>query len=277
MHIIKKAAALAAALVLGLSLAACGREVTRESDAFMDAVKEAYATTLGSGYPAYEYTTNAFMREGNIISYTDENFTSEVGVDVSEYSGTIDWEALKAQGFQFAFIRIGYRGYGEDGTLNLDPAYTENIQNAKAAGFEVGVYFFAQAINEEEAAEEAAFVLEQLGDTELDLPIVYDPENIEGTEARTDGLTREQFTANTAAFCKAITDAGYDTAFYCNLTWQTLHLNLSQLADYPIWYADSSEKPQTPDMFEFWQYAESVTLDGIEGSFDLNIRLIPNE
>ena len=96
---------------------------------------------------------------------------------------------VKADGYEFAFIRIGFRGYGKEGIIKTDKMFHENIKKAQAAGLDVGVYFFAQAISEEEAIEEANFVLEQLNGYELQMPVVYDPESILHSDARTNPVT----------------------------------------------------------------------------------------
>ena len=62
--------------------------------------------------------------------------------------------------------------------------------------------FFSQAVNEEEAKDEADFVLEHLKGQELQMPVVYDPEHILEDEARTDGVTGEQFTKMRRYFVK---------------------------------------------------------------------------
>lgn len=138
----------------------------------------------------------------------------------------------------------------------------------------MGVYFFSQAVNEEEAKEEADFVLEHLKGKELQMPVVYDPEHILEDEARTDGVTGEQFTQNAKVFCKEIEEAGYDAMIYSNMLWEAYELDLKVLEEYPIWYADYELKPQTPYRFEFWQYTNQGAVDGIEGETDLNIQLI---
>lgn len=139
----------------------------------------------------------------------------------------------------------------------------------------MGVYFFAQAINEEEAKEEAEFVLEHIAGYELQLPVVYDPESILDDEARTDDVSGEQFTKNTEVFCSMIEEAGYQPMIYSNMLWEAYELNLEYLEGYPIWYADYEPLPQTPYHFDFWQYTNEGSVDGIEGRTDLNIQLIP--
>ena len=83
------------------------------------------------------------------------------GIDVSEHQGKIDWQEVRSAGFDFAFIRIGYRGYSV-GRIKPDDCARENLAGAKAAGPDVGVYFYAQAISPEEAAEEARWCLDFL-------------------------------------------------------------------------------------------------------------------
>lgn len=216
-----------------------------------------------------------FVRNGHRMSYEDQYYRSEQGIDVSGYNGEIDWERVKASGIEFAFIRLGYRGYTEGG-LNLDSRFEENIQGALSAGLKVGVYFFAQAINEEEAREEADFVLEHIRGYKVVLPVVYDPEDIQD-EARTDGISKEQFTANTLAFCKRIEEAGYEPAIYCNAAWQAWHLDMTQLTGILTWYADFTEYPQSSYHFEIWQYSNKGRVDGIAEDLDvdMDIRILP--
>ena len=83
---------------------------------------------------------------------------TRTGVDVSSHQGFIDWEAVAADNIQFAMLRIGYRGSTEGG-IRADELFETNLKGAQSAGLDVGVYFFSQAINVEEAREEAAFVL----------------------------------------------------------------------------------------------------------------------
>ena len=241
---------------------------------FVDAYGELHQMEVNPDVVPNPYEKKAFLHNGNGMSYGDEGYDYRLGIDVSHYQGEIDWEKVKASGIEFVFIRLGFRGYGQDGTLKLDTNFEKNIQGARAAGLDVGVYFFAQAINEKEAAEEAEFVLENLLEYDLQMPVVYDPESILHEEARTDHVTGEQFTKNTKAFCESIEEAGYDAMIYCNMLWQAFELDLEELSDYPIWYADYEEYPQTPYHFEIWQYSNEGTVDGILGNVDLNIQMI---
>lgn len=269
-------------LALSLFLTGCGmsQKTTKEEAeilSFVDAFGESYEVEVNPDIAPKIYQDSGFTREGDTLYYEDDTFSSRLGVDVSYHQGEINWEKVKADGYEFAMIRIGYRGYGEEGTLNLDKRFHENIQNAQKAGLDVGVYFFAQAINEDEALEEAEFVLEQLMSYDLQMPVVYDPESILHEEARTDDVTGEQFTKNTKVFCERIQEAGFEAMIYSNMLWEAYELDLEELSAYLIWYADYEALPQTPYDFTMWQYTDSGSVDGIEGAVDLNIELVKKE
>ncbi len=129
---------------------------------FVDAYGESHQMEVNPDVEPNLYDKKTFLHNGNGMSYGGEDYSYRLGIDVSHYQGDIDWEKVKASGIEFVFVRLGYRGYGEDGTLKLDTNFEKNIQGARAAGLDVGVYFFAQAVNEKEAIEEAEFVLENL-------------------------------------------------------------------------------------------------------------------
>ena len=207
------------------------------------------------------------------IAYFDENYESLQGIDVSDHQGEIDWEAVADAGYEFVFVRVGFRGYGE-GTLNEDSMAIEYMQGAEAAGLEVGAYFFSQALDEEEAAEEALFAVDVIkrSGVRMTLPLVYDPEFIEGTEGRADNLSREQISANAHAFKEAAEKAmKCKTALYTNLYWENNYFDNETLNDFEIWYADYEEAPQTPYHFTWWQYSETGSVPGIKGEMDLNL------
>jgi len=192
------------------------------------------------------------------------------GIDVSYYQGAIDWEQVKASGIEFAMIRLGYRGYGQEGKLVEDKLYRQNIQGALDAGLKVGVYFFSQAITVEEALEEADYVLERLEGYALSMPVVYDWEYI-SAEARTANMDRRTLTDCYIAFCEKIEAAGYTPMPYFN-TYQSRNLmNLCELERWPFWLALYSSRMTFPYRIEMWQYTDSGKVPGIEGNVDINL------
>lgn len=98
------------------------------------------------------------------------------GIDVSSYQKTIDWNKVKADGIDYAFVRVAFRGYGDAGTLNTDGKFAENLKNAPAAGVKTGAYIYSQAITVKEAVEEANFILKHIKGYDVTLPVVIDYE-----------------------------------------------------------------------------------------------------
>ena len=84
---------------------------------FVDAHGERYTVEINEAVAKNPYDKALFVKNENKISYEDKKYTSRLGVDVSVFQGDIDWEQVKAAGYEFAILRIGYRGYGEEGTL----------------------------------------------------------------------------------------------------------------------------------------------------------------
>jgi len=240
---------------------------------FIDAWGEWHDMKVDPDVEKHSYDWSCLTNTEEGIFYTgDDRYDMRRGVDVSEHQGSVDWERVKAAGYEFVILRIGYRGYGTAGNLYVDAMFHENIAGAKAAGLDVGVYIFSQAVNEQETLEEAELVLENLKGYRLELPVVFDPERIRDDTARTDGVPGEQFTENTLLFCEKIKEAGYQPMVYSNLVWEAFEFDMEKLADYPIWYADYEPAPQTPYRFTFWQYSEKGQVDGIEGGVDLNVQ-----
>ena len=121
--------------------------------------------------PENTYDTAKFVEDSGLIRYQDG--AAVWGVDVSEFQGAIDWQQVKDAGAGFAILRLGWRGSTEGG-LNLDTTFQQNYEGATAAGLPVGVYFFSQAVTEEEAREEAAFTLDALEGKTIAYPVVFD-------------------------------------------------------------------------------------------------------
>ena len=128
---------------------------------FVDEQQNKYEINANPYVPALDYNKAAFLLDGDRMSYGETEYGYRFGIDVSYYQEKIDWQKVAADGVEFAMIRLGYRGWS-DGELCMDERFIENIQGAQAAGIDVGVYFFTQAVNESEAKAEAEYVIAQL-------------------------------------------------------------------------------------------------------------------
>lgn len=230
--------------------------------------------TVQREVPRSRYKEDHFlMDEQGRMSYKNLHGEARLGIDVSYYQEDIDWKAVADDGVEFAIIRVGYRGYGS-GAIKLDQRFEENLQEAKAAGLEVGVYFFSQAITPQEAVEEADFVLAVLAGRELEYPIVFDWEWIEpGKNARTDHMTGQTMTECAAAFAQRIEAEGYAPMIYFNTDMGYLDYELAQLKDWPFWLARYSTQPDFYYDFDLWQFSHTGQVAGIQGNVDLNLDL----
>ncbi len=197
-----------------------------------------------------------------------------LGIDVSKYQGDIDWKAVKASGVQFVIIRCAYRGYGT-GVLVEDVNFKRNLAGAKAAGLDIGIYIFSQAINEVEAVEEASACLNYLNGMKIKYPIFIDIETSGGNgSGRADGLTVTQRTNVAIAFCETIKNAGYKPGVYANKNYLTNKMDASKLNKYYIWLAQYAEKPTYAGEYDMWQYTSKGKVAGISGNVDMNLSYI---
>ena len=194
------------------------------------------------------------------------------GIDVSKWNREIDWEAVKAAGVEFAIIRCGYRG-SVTGTLVEDPYFYQNLQGAKKAGIQVGLYFFTQATNAVEAVEEASMVLCLNGGQPLEYPIFIDTEGA-GGNGRADHLDTAVRTQVCEAFCETIENAGYRAGIYASRNWFYNNLDMSRLDENVIWLAEYREHPEYEGKYQMWQYTADGSIDGIEGRVDFNISFL---
>lgn len=215
---------------------------------------------------------NLVVTENNEYRYYEnEQLVTHKGIDVSSYQGAINWQQVAADGVEYAIIRLGIRGYGSEGRLVLDEYFIRNIEGATAAGVEVGVYFFTQALTPEEAREEADFVIEALSPYNLQCTVVLDVEDVNASSARTNVLTMEQWTDNCIAFFDRIEEAGYRPMIYGNLKTFMLMLDLTRIERYPKWFAAYTPYFYYPYAFDIWQYTDSAKVAGITGNVDMNI------
>ncbi len=202
--------------------------------------------------PAADFSAGA---DGS-VTYTGTAYRALQGIDVSTFQQDIDWQAVADSGIAFAVIRAGYRGYGKGGIVE-DDRFRQNV------------------------AEEAQWLVDAARDYKIDMPLVFDWENIDqstvaaGDTVRTAEMTGEDVTACAAAFCETVTAAGYDAAVYGN-RWQGYYdYDFAQLKDYAFWVS----APGTADDFyyahDFWQYSYDGTVPGVSGSVDRDLWFVP--
>lgn len=214
---------------------------------------------------------NFIHTEDELIEYYDNGeLISHKGIDVSRYQEKIDWKKVAEEDVEYAFIRLGIRGYTE-GEIKEDDTFEDNINGALNNGIEAGVYFFTQATSVEEAEEEAQYVLDAIEPYDVTYPVVIDVEAVNSENARTAELTKEERTEYCIAFCEMIKQAGYTPMIYGNLKTFMLLLDMEQLEDYDKWFAYYDTELYFPYNVRVWQYTDTGSIEGIDTDVDINI------
>ena len=208
------------------------------------------------------------MDENGVVAYPD----AIQGIDVSSHQQQIDWEAVYQDGIRFAILQIGFRGYNESGSLNVDSRFEENYENARAAGISVGAYFYSQATSVAEAREEAEFVLDTLDGRKLELPVFYDWEEV--SKGRTAGFANTLVSDYAETFCGAITDGGYAPGVYFSQSYGYMLLNLERLQNCAFWLAEYSSYQSFGYAVHFWQYTGQGHVAGIDVQVDRNLMYV---
>lgn len=197
-----------------------------------------------------------------------KNDDTQIGIDVSKWQGDIDFSKLKASGVEFVIIRVGSSN-GLNGENFVDSKFIQNVKNANAVGIPVGIYFYSYASTIDRAISDAKWIVEQIKDYKVDLPIAFDWENW-GSFNKFDvsffGLT------NIAkGFMDTIKDAGYDAMLYSSKTYLE---NIWLPTSYPVWLAHYTKNTNYTGDYSFWQICSNGRVDGISGDVDINIRYI---
>ena len=239
-----------------------------------------------TGWQTIDGATYYFDKDGNkvtgsqVIQGIQYTFSSEgvrsgtIGIDVSKYQTSINWQKVKNAGINFVIIRCGYRGYGS-GVLVQDPMFASHITGARGAGLRVGIYFFSQAITEAEAVEEASMAVKLANQYGINMPIAIDSEYAAGGRGRADGLSKSARTKITVAFCNTVASAGYKPMVYASKSWFSSHLDVSQFpSSYRIWVAHYAEKCGYTGRYDIWQNTSKGSVDGVKGNVDMNISSI---
>lgn len=197
-----------------------------------------------------------------------ENDGQSAGIDVSAHQGKIDWAQVKASGIEFAMIRCGFRGYTA-GSIYEDAYFKSNIKGAVNNGIMVGIYFYSVAMNEEEALQEAAWVVEAIKSYRITYPVVYDFEDF--NRGRTKGISSAQATSNAITFLNYVASKGYTPMMYASKNDITSNFDRSRLSGYKFWLAHYTSETNYTGSYQMWQYTSKGSVPGISGGVDMNV------
>lgn len=190
-----------------------------------------------------------------------------MGIDVSHHQGKIDWAQVKASGVEFAIIRVGYRGQTSGGIYE-DAYFKTNMKGAIANGIKVGVYFYSTAINENEALEEAVWVVKKIAPYSITYPVVYDFEDFNAKRCiNVDGA---QATSNALTYLNFVKANGYEPMMYASKNDITKRMSRSSF-NCKFWLAHYTSQTDYTGNVNMWQYTSKGTVPGISGWTDMNI------
>lgn len=220
-----------------------------------------------------ENNTTSTPTEPSEPEYTDfteilnnyKNDDNEIGIDVSKWQGDIDFSKVKNAGASFVMIRVGSQS-GTGGDYVLDPTFKQNIENALKNDLKVGVYFYSYADSKKEAQKQANWVIKQIKDYEISLPVVFDFESFDSFNQMELSIFGLNEVAN--SFIETINDAGYEgvlygSKYYLNAIWK-YHTA-------PVWLAHYTDQTNYDGEYFMWQMCDDGKIDGIDGYVDIDI------
>jgi fibronectin type 3 domain-containing protein/GH25 family lysozyme M1 (1,4-beta-N-acetylmuramidase) len=271
-----------------------------ESRILKSSSRSATPSILGATSYTSSFLTNSFTTIGDFTGTTYyhkaeyEDLTLLNGIDVSWWqtvskdsanyrkASAVNWEKVHDAGVDFAFVRVASRDTS-GGTLYEDTCADSHIQGALANDINVGLYVFSQALTEDEAVEEAEYVIglvDKYG-WDVTMPIVMDREAGSYKRLTAGKLSKSKETSVIQAFADTVSDEGYSACVYASYTWFKNYVNTSSLDNCSLWIArynnttTSNSKSGTAysDVaydYEFWQYSSTAKVDGYSGSLDVN-------
>lgn len=188
------------------------------------------------------------------------------GIDISHWNGNIDFAKVKAAGYNFVIIKAG----GSDKGFYKDVKFEENYKKAKAAGLNVGAYYFVgkNFLGAEAGAADARRFVELLKGKQFEYPVYLD---IETTSAQKKALA----TIASKAFCEYMEKAGFFVGIYASdISGFKDKLDTSKLIEFAKWVARYGNKPQYVKDPGMWQHSSKGSVKGISGSVDLDISFV---
>ena len=217
--------------------------------------------TIKDKQPSLVTTTTDFK---NIYKKYKTNNTL-IGLDLSKWQEQVDFDKIKAQGVEFVMLKIG--GQSEkSGKLELDPYFINNIEEALKRELKVGVYFYSHATSTDEARKQAGWVVKNLKEYPLSLPIAFDWENWNQYTSYHLSFHTLNNIANT--FFTTLETKNYQTMlysskYYLDTVWYK--------EEYNIWLAHYTTDSKDKAEYNMWQLCNDGKIEGINNLVDIDI------
>lgn len=252
--------------------------------------KTTKATTSATSTTTTEATTSATTTEATTSATTTEAETSTTttlttaatttvttqvgqfpngeyknGIDVSQWQWIIDWQAVKNSGqVDYAIIKAGWGKHANQ----IDPFFRANMEQAQAAGIDVGIYWFSYAMSVEEAKQEALACMEVIKDYSFNYPVYYDFEY----QYALNNLSYATLSAMIEVFCTTLEENGYNVGVYGSGSDLEYRIYRHVLEKRPVWVAeyDTPNVAWYKGTYGMWQYSPRGRIDGISYDVDLN-------
>ncbi len=219
---------------------------------------------INEDIPQNKYDFKNLTYEKPLMNYREDGkIVSKCGVDISANQGEVDFSKLKSAGCDFVMIKVGARGYSS-GNIVTDVNLEDNLKAAKKAGLDIGVYFCSQAVNKSEAREEADELMDAISGYNIKYPVAFVMENVDDDMARIEALDQAERTQIAKAFMNRVEDAGYTPMIYGDKEWLLTMVDMEDLQDYEVWFAQDSDEPEYPYEFAMWQYDSDASIKGIK-------------
>ena len=193
-------------------------------------------------------------------------------IDVSRYQGEINWAEVATAGYKGAMLKtvstnrkLSKRADG----LYIDPTFERNYRNARAAGLDVGVYYYTYATNKDMVNAELALLRQAVYGKELTLPVAVDVE-----DNRLGNLDKQSLTDLTAYALHEVEQLGFYAQLYTYTSFAKAHLFVggAALRPYDVWLADYTGKtPKVNFKYNAHQHTSDGRVPGISGNVDLNV------
>ena len=235
------------------------------------------ATDSSNNKSSHELTINVIEPNNSdnnsletVTNYSDiyskfKNDNTKIGIDVSHHQKDIDFNKLKDSNVEFVFIRVGY-GYNKDGKNVLDEKFKNNIEGFNKVKIPVGIYFFSYAENIKEAKNQAKWVIKQVKDYKIDLPIVFDWEN--WGDFKNYNLSLHDLNNIASSFISEVEREGYKGMLYSSKNY----LKYAWYGnDYDVWIAHYNENSSYENVYKMWQICDDGKIDGVDTKIDIDI------
>ncbi len=220
------------------------------------------------------YEPSSSSKEGSSTpSYTDfnevvatyKNDNTKIGIDVSHWQGDIDFEKVKDAGVEFVFIRVGTSN-GIGGDYILDRKFKQNIEGFLEADIPVGIYYYSYANSVKQAKKDAEWVLKQIKDYDITLPIAFDWESWGSFQEF--NLSFYHLTEVATTFLEEIEKEGYEGMLYSSKTYLE---SIWYETPYQTWLAHYTDETNYQKDYKVWQLCNDGQVEGIEGAVDINV------